>query len=168
MKTALTPSIRLDRKDRRILALLNADASMSYSAIAREVGLSRDSVRYRIQQLKAQGLLLGFAPVVDLRKAGLQWFTIALRMPVHALGREPQLREVLRRHPWVTAVTKRLDPSGYDLLVEVWASGPDQLEAILLELRAQSEDLIADYRCSVGVAVEHVASMPRGLFSDLD
>ncbi len=58
----------MDDKDRRILAILRANARMPAAAIARQVGLARSSVQERIARLERQGIINGYTIVTD--KAG--------------------------------------------------------------------------------------------------
>jgi DNA-binding Lrp family transcriptional regulator len=55
----------MDERDRQILALLKADAWLSYVAIARRIHLSASAVQRRVEKLKADGVLLGAKAVVD-------------------------------------------------------------------------------------------------------
>ncbi|HEX5696351.1 MAG TPA: Lrp/AsnC family transcriptional regulator, partial [Acidimicrobiia bacterium] len=47
----------LDAKAKRIIELLQADGRMSYSAIAKDVGLSEAAVRHRVQKLIEGGVV---------------------------------------------------------------------------------------------------------------
>jgi len=57
---AQTPSVRgpnLDDTAKRIIELLQDDGRMSYSAIAKDVGLSEAAVRHRVQKLREGGVV---------------------------------------------------------------------------------------------------------------
>ncbi|KIC11413.1 AsnC family transcriptional regulator [Leisingera sp. ANG-M1] len=47
----------LDALDRRILGALSSDATLSYAAIGREVGLSAPAVHERVKRLRASGAI---------------------------------------------------------------------------------------------------------------
>ena len=51
------PRPNLDATAKRIIELLQDDGRMSYSAIAKEVGLSEAAVRHRIQKLREGGVV---------------------------------------------------------------------------------------------------------------
>ncbi len=55
----------LDEVDQKILKLLLDDARASISRIARELGLSRPTVRRRIKRLIESGVIKGFSVIVD-------------------------------------------------------------------------------------------------------
>ena len=47
----------LDEKDRQIVHLLQYNGRLSFAQIARQVGLSEGSVRYRVKRLRERGIL---------------------------------------------------------------------------------------------------------------
>ena len=55
----------LDAYDRRILALLQEDASLSSAQIAEQVGLSQSPCWRRIQRLKEEGVIRGQVTLLD-------------------------------------------------------------------------------------------------------
>jgi|SRR5689334_20454296 len=61
----------MDNIDRKILALLQQDASLSVAEIGSRVGLSSTPCWKRIQKLEAEGIILKRVAVVDQDKLGL-------------------------------------------------------------------------------------------------
>ena len=61
----------LDIYDRRILALLQEEASLSSAQIAEQVGLSQSPCWRRIQRLKEEGVIRGQVTLLDRKKIGL-------------------------------------------------------------------------------------------------
>src|SRR4249919_1281929 len=64
-------SRRLDAIDRKILMVLQDDASLSVAEIGDRVGLSSTPCWKRIQKLEADGVILRRVAVVDQNKVGL-------------------------------------------------------------------------------------------------
>jgi Lrp/AsnC family transcriptional regulator for asnA, asnC and gidA len=62
--------IDLDEKDLAILAVLQENARVPYSKIARQLGLSDVAVRNRIEKMKKMQVIEGFHAKVDLEKIG--------------------------------------------------------------------------------------------------
>lgn len=62
---------KLDQIDRRLLAELQRDASLSQRDLADRVGLSQNACWRRLKALTSAGLLLGSRATVDRRKLGL-------------------------------------------------------------------------------------------------
>src|SRR5260370_36693912 len=67
----LEPNRRLDAIDRKILIVLQEDASLSVAEIGDRVGLSSTPCWKRIQRLEADGVILRRVALVDQNKIGL-------------------------------------------------------------------------------------------------
>src|SRR6201988_5554849 len=65
------PNRRLDAIDRKILMVLQEDASLSVAEIGDRVGLSSTPCWKRIQKLEADGVILRRGAVVDQNKVGV-------------------------------------------------------------------------------------------------
>ncbi len=64
------PERNLDTKDRRILDLVQRDATMSQAEIARRVGLSTAAVNERLKKLRQTGIIRRITAIVDPAAAG--------------------------------------------------------------------------------------------------
>ena len=60
----------IDDIDRQIIKLLQINPRISYTEIAKEIGFSRNAIKYRIKSLQDEGFLLGFRAILDPRKFG--------------------------------------------------------------------------------------------------
>ena len=60
----------IDEIDKIIIKLLQINPRISYSEIAKEIGFSRNAIKYRIKSLQDEGYLLGFRTVLDPHKFG--------------------------------------------------------------------------------------------------
>ncbi|WP_343518299.1 Lrp/AsnC family transcriptional regulator [Sphingomonas sp.] len=76
----------LDEFDRKILRLLQADASLSTAAIAEAVGMSASPCWRRIDRLEREGFIKHRVALVDRRKIGLNAHVFAL-VKLNAHGR---------------------------------------------------------------------------------
>lgn len=66
----------LDAYDKKLLFYLDQDARASYVWLAKRVSLSKDAVKYRINNYLAIGLLDGFYTLVDSSKLGYYSFRV--------------------------------------------------------------------------------------------
>lgn len=64
-------AIVIDEIDRKILALLQRDASLSVDAVSEQVALSRNACWRRIKQLEGSGILKARVALVDAERIGL-------------------------------------------------------------------------------------------------
>jgi Lrp/AsnC family leucine-responsive transcriptional regulator len=63
--------MELDRYDRHILELLQADGRLSNQELADRIGLSPSPCLRRVRALEEAGLITGYRALVDARKLGL-------------------------------------------------------------------------------------------------
>ena len=71
------PRTSLDVFDRKLLALVQRDASRSADALAEEVGLSPSAALRRLKRLRDDGVILATTVVVDPAKTGKPNFFLA-------------------------------------------------------------------------------------------
>lgn len=61
---------KIDKKDWKILYELDCDARQSFSEIAKNVGLSKEVVNYRMKQLEKRGIIKGYYALINMSKLG--------------------------------------------------------------------------------------------------
>ncbi|MGK5557043.1 Lrp/AsnC family transcriptional regulator [Actinomadura kijaniata] len=94
----------LDRIDRDILALLQAEGRLSGAEVGRRVGLSQPAASARIQRLERSGVITGYRAVVDPVALGLNIHAVVRLRTTHArlahaldfASRVPEIVSVLR------------------------------------------------------------------------
>ena len=125
---AVPPTDRqLDDLDRRVLALLAADARASMAEVGRAVGLSRTAVLARVQRLERAGVIRGYRADVVLPGT-----PAAHRARVGIVIRTPDVAGYVRRLSAVAGVAEIETVTGeYDLMVLVTAPSGGELDAVL-------------------------------------
>nr|WP_233510200.1 Lrp/AsnC family transcriptional regulator [Actinomadura craniellae] len=126
--------LRLDELDHRIVAQLLEDGRASYAQIGERVGLSAPAVKRRVDRLRADGVITGFAAVVD--PSALGWTTEAF-IEIFCTGATApeEIHDSVRRHPEVVAAyTVTGDASA---LVHLRARDIHHLEQALERLRRE-------------------------------
>ena len=126
--------MRLDDLDRQIVAHLMESARASYSQIGSRVGLSAPAVKRRVDRLRRDGVITGYAAVVD--PAALGWTTEAFIEIFCSGATSPEdIYESVRKHPEVVAAyTVTGDASA---LVHLRARDIQHLERALERLRTE-------------------------------
>jgi Lrp/AsnC family transcriptional regulator, regulator for asnA, asnC and gidA len=62
--------MNLDKKDLQILSILDWNARMPLTQIAKKTRLNKDVVRYRIKNLEVKGIIEGYYTLIDMSKLG--------------------------------------------------------------------------------------------------
>ena len=122
---------RLDDTDQRLIAALRRDGRAAVSDLAAQLGLSRATVRARIERLMTRGEISGFTVLTrsDVTAApgrGLMMLTIEGR------GTERIVQRLLGL-PAVQAV--HTTNGQWDLIVELGTRSLPELDEILLQIR---------------------------------
>jgi DNA-binding Lrp family transcriptional regulator len=95
----------LDLKDRKILYALDLNARQSDSEIAKKVGLTRDSVRYRINKLVENGYINYFMTLLNSMKLGYDWYRTFFKFQNLTLEKEKEIIDYLKeRASWISKV----------------------------------------------------------------
>lgn len=63
-------TVHMDRADRGILSALARNGRLSMAELAAEVGLSKTPVAARVRRLEAEGIIRGYAAIVDRERIG--------------------------------------------------------------------------------------------------
>jgi len=102
IRTGIFMHSELDAYDRRILALLQEDASLSSAQIAEQVGLSQSPCWRRIQRLKEEGVIRGQVTLLDRKKIGLNTQIFAeIKLNAHGRSNFTEFTEAIRGFPEV-------------------------------------------------------------------
>ena len=113
-------SARLDEMDRKILVLLQEDASLSLDEIARRVGSSKTPVWNRIRRMREQGVILKQTAILDPEALGLEaCFFVLIRTSEHEAEWQRKFLQVLRDRPEVLEAHRLAGDIDYILKVRV-------------------------------------------------
>ena len=102
----------LDVKDTRILAELDADARQSNNRIGKKVGLSKEVVKYRIDRLIENDVILRFHTVINYFRLGIVKFKLYLRLTNINKEKLEEIGQYFYHHhktEWVAITTGRWD-----------------------------------------------------------
>jgi Lrp/AsnC family transcriptional regulator len=92
----------LDRFDRKILAMLQEDASRSTTEIAAGIGLSQAPCWRRIQRLKEEGFIRSQVCILDRRRLGLRAQVFAqVKLNAHGRANLDEFAAAIRDFPEV-------------------------------------------------------------------
>lgn len=70
IKSKRAQPAKLDAKDRKLLAILAEDASLSYTELGQQLHLSAPAVHERVKRLKNEGVIVGTVAKLDSNKIG--------------------------------------------------------------------------------------------------
>ncbi len=113
-------SVRIDELDRKILSVLQADASRSLDDIAREVGSSKTPVWNRIRKMKEAGVIGQQTVVLDAEALGFEaCFFVLIRTSEHEASWQAKFLKALQDRPEVQEAHRLAGDIDYILKVRV-------------------------------------------------
>jgi DNA-binding Lrp family transcriptional regulator len=113
---------------------MRADARVSFREVGEAVGLSAPAVKRRVDRLQHDGIILGYAAVVDAERMG--WAAHAL-VSVFCEGRmtADAVAEAVGRHPEVVAAYTVAGEAS--AVLHVFAADMTELERVLERIREE-------------------------------
>lgn len=112
--------VRLDEVDRKILSLLQQDASLSLDQIADRVGASKTPVWNRIRKLRDAGVIRKQVVLLDPEALGLEaCFFVLIRTSEHDKDWAGRFLKALRGRPEVVEAHRLAGDIDYILKVQV-------------------------------------------------
>ncbi|WP_234853958.1 MULTISPECIES: Lrp/AsnC family transcriptional regulator [Paracoccus] len=117
---ATKTNFRLDEVDRKILSLLQEDASLSLDQIADRVGASKTPVWNRIRKLREAGVIRRQVAILDPEALGLEaCFFVLIRTSEHDKTWAARFLKALRERPEVIEAHRLAGDIDYILKVQV-------------------------------------------------
>ena len=84
-------TINLDLKDKKILTLLDENARLSNSQIAKKVGLSKPTIEYRLKRFEKNNVIFEYYTVIDFTKIGYSQYKIYFKFQNTSLENEEKI-----------------------------------------------------------------------------
>ncbi len=122
---------RVDELDNRLLAALQRDARASLSELAQSLGVTRTTIRSRLQRLKQSGEIVGFTVltrqgVTESPVRGLMMLGIEGRGTERIMSRIAAMQEVRAVHS---------TNGSWDLIAEIGTETLAELDKVLFQIR---------------------------------
>lgn len=102
----------LDNKDNEILRILTENARIPLKKLAKEVGVSREVVNYRIRRLEKRGIINRYIAKIDMTKFSQNAYSLFLRLTNISQTNLKKLIKFLVNNPlvmWVSTISGEWD-----------------------------------------------------------
>lgn len=125
-----TSPVKLDRTDKAIIAVLQADGRISNAQLAENVGLSASPCWQRVRKLESAGVIAGYSVVVNSNRLGVtETVIIDVVLDRHDDEILEEFGKAMAAMPEVLEVY--LTTGEYDYLIKVAVSGTANYEEFL-------------------------------------
>jgi Lrp/AsnC family transcriptional regulator len=151
--------IEIDNMDRKILRLLQSDASLSATAIGEQVGLSQSPCWRRIQRMKTSGLIREQGLVIDRKKLGFDTMVFAhVKLTAHGRSKVAEFGDTIRQFPEVLECHLLL--GHVDFLLRIVTPDLEAYERFFFERLSQLPD-VQEVTSSIALSeVKHTTQLP--------
>lgn len=139
--------IKIDKKDLRILEILDKNTNATISRIAKEVELSRQVAEYRLKKLISQKTIYACYTLIDMGRLGYSSFRIHIRIKNVNQERYSSFAKYLFNNYltfWVGFVS-----GTFDIIVDTFAKNANDFEKMLSKIVSTHKDIIQGYETLV-------------------
>jgi len=132
--------VRLDLKDKKILFELDFKARMTYSQLAKKVGLSKQGAEYKLNNLIKKDIIKGFYPVINVPKLGYKYCRLLVTLQNTTKEKYQEIVDYLIKHNKVFWLFKM--HGIYDFLIVIWVRALNEFREFKEELESQFSNYI--------------------------
>ncbi|MBD3313973.1 winged helix-turn-helix transcriptional regulator [Candidatus Woesearchaeota archaeon] len=133
---------KLDRKDRKLLTLLDENCRQSNAQLARKLGLSKPAVEYRIRRLEKNNIIFEYYTVIDFTRLGFSQYKLYFKFQNATPEEENKIIEYWNKSGnivWVAQLRGR-----WDLAVSVLARSNFEFGRLLNRFMNEYSGFILD------------------------
>lgn len=121
--------VRLDKKDKKILAELDFNARASLSELSKKIKLSKQVIKYRLDELIRKKVIKGFYALIDIFKLGYGCYQIFLKFQNITEKKEKEIINHICKIKEVKQVTTI--GGDWDIIFVVWTKNLAALEKLM-------------------------------------
>lgn len=155
MRSTVAPA-QLSDIDARLLEALSLDARARYSDLAQLLGITRQAVRYHLDQLEARGVLEGTYVMLNIAKLGYLYHRVLLQLVNLSPTAEKRVIDYFVEHPSVGWVVEQ--EGEWDLALAVWTRSMVAFETFVDDMHDELSDHIGETRVSLSSRIHHLKS----------
>lgn len=137
----MSQQLNLDEKDRQILRFLLKTPKATVADIARDAGVQRDTVAYRLERFEKRGLIVKYHTIIEPQVLGLAVFMMLLvKVKPVAKERLDTFITLAQQHKNVTHMSRLI--GNHDYLFQVATKDIADFDRVLDELKQAGEGIV--------------------------
>ena len=172
-------NMSLDALDSKILAVLDKDARLAESVIGKQVGASKQVVRYRLNKLKSNDIIENYYTMLDVGQLGFDSHYVFVQLTGLNSKAESQIYKKILNLPYVAWLVTGV--GRWDAVILFCAESVVQFNYQLAELKILLGSHLHEYTFTTLIQAEHISykflksktgkslkTTPRGKIHTLD
>jgi len=153
--------IKLDLKDRKILYILSQEARIPPSIIAKQVGLSKDAVKYRIRQLEKKRVIFNYLAEVDVYPLGFIGYDMFMKFNIEP-EKERMIAEFFNNHK--ATIWSCYTSGEWDYYAEMLYSTNEEFHQFTKELTEHFGEELIEYDFMMVGDVYRISQMVESVY----
>jgi DNA-binding Lrp family transcriptional regulator len=154
--------VQLDLLDKKILFELSKNARLSQSAMAKNIGSSRDTVNYRINNLKKSGVLQAYRTLVNISKFDYLNFHVFLQLKQPTKEAFAELIKKLKEYVFLRAIIQF--NGKYDLELALVAKDIVDCDRIITQICNDCQHILQNYEVLFLTKTFAANTFPRSFY----
>ncbi|PIZ51978.1 hypothetical protein COY27_01845 [Candidatus Woesearchaeota archaeon CG_4_10_14_0_2_um_filter_33_13] len=141
--------ISVSEIDLHILKLLSHHARMPTTDMAKTIGISRELVSHHLKKLEKNKVIIKYRPSAwsGSKSIGYSWYFVMLKLNQNNQSVQKRLQYYILNNPNMTYYYKTIGQQ--DLQFEIRLKTSDELNSILMEIRAILKDELRSHQLSI-------------------
>src|SRR3989344_3040593 len=140
MRAPFTP----DKLTYKLIDLLAKDSRQSTYELGRALGISPDSVSYKLKQLQDSGIIKQFTTLYNLTALGHSWYTYTINMKHFDKHDEAKLSTYSIAHPHLIRAAKLFGP--WNVMLSIVTDSPQNYHTIVKDIKNSFAHIIHKYQ----------------------
>ena len=116
---------RIDEIDKKILLIISSKANIPFVDLAKNAGISINTLKERLKNLEKEKIILGYRPFIDTEKTGYQYYKIILFLRNYTPEDFSSLRYFFERNEKLVYITRYIN--GVDIEAEMHLENEKEL-----------------------------------------
>ncbi len=145
--------VKIDRIDRKILSVIEQNARIPITVLAKKARVSRVIAEYRLKQLEQKGIIRGYYCLLDPSRFGLTVWKLWISLRPTSQQERKDFLDIIEKHPrvWWYAECAGI----YDVVICVLAKTPHEFNDFFNTLQDQFGKIITDSSILINVSFEY-------------
>ncbi|MDO8460747.1 MAG: winged helix-turn-helix transcriptional regulator [Nanoarchaeota archaeon] len=160
-QTEKKEKVELEEKDKKILEEISQNARISIVKLSEKTKIPLHVVRYHLNQLIKNGIIIGFKPKINVNKLGYQWHLILIQLNNTSEKRKQDFINFCRQHKNVYYVTNTIGK--YNLMIDIHVMNTEEFKEVLLDFKEKFSDIIKLYESLVIFDEYKIDYFPKNL-----
>ncbi len=150
---------KIDKKDIEILKILEQNARIPITELAKKVKLSHETVRYRLNKLVKNGVIERFTIRINKKKLGYNFYAVIMIATWNYTKEEwEEFFDYLMKHKNIVSVEKIT--GNYDVKISFWATSSEELDFISHSIKTRFSKIIKDWQSFIFIKQHKWKELP--------